>query len=150
MPIGELPNLLCALGEAPTQLELNNIFSECRGTVGVMHRLSANAHSTDSNREATESDGISFERFLELYLNQRASQSFQYSDVVTAFKQISRGRDGEEMSPEALTKLLLTVRRHQYPHLLMLKACAYRLTLIKLVNFLLICIHAERGSYDGR
>lgn len=149
MPIGELPNLLCALGEAPTQLELNNIFSECRGTVGVMHRLPANAQSTDSNGEATESDGISFERFLELYLNQRASQPFQYSDVVTAFKQVSRGQDGEEMSPEALTKLLLTVR-HQYPYLTKLKACAYRLTLIKLVNLLLMCIHAERGSYDGR
>lgn len=110
VPIRELPNLLCALGEAPTQLELKNIFSECRGTEGVMHRQRRAGQLGDKQDMPPKSGRISFERLLELYLNQRASRPLLYSDVVEAFKELSKGSDGSEISPEALTHLLLTVR----------------------------------------
>lgn len=110
MPIRELPNLLCALGEAPTQLELNNVFSECRGIHGVMHRQAAACESKADQRKAFTCGRIAFERFFELYLNQRAVQPFQYADVVDAFKVLSKGAEDSELKPETLTKLLCTVR----------------------------------------
>ncbi|CDJ49408.1 hypothetical protein EBH_0025950 [Eimeria brunetti] len=108
VPIGELPNLLCAMGEAPTQLELNNILSECRGTHGIMHRQLATGQSEGEGETPAMPGRIAFERFLELYLNQRAPQPFRYSDVVDAFKQLSKGKEGGEIAPDTLTKLLTT------------------------------------------
>lgn len=110
VPIRELPNLLCALGEAPTQLELNNVFSECSGTEGGMHRQAAACESGADQGKASTSGRIAFERFFELYLNQRAVKSFQYADVVDAFRVLSKGAEDGELTPEALTKLLHTVR----------------------------------------
>ncbi|CDI74629.1 Whole genome shotgun assembly, allelic scaffold old set, scaffold old scaffoldA_1076, related [Eimeria praecox] len=108
VPIRELPNLLCAMGQAPTMLELNNILSECRGTHGIMHRHVAAAQAIGGAATPAKPGSIAFERFLELYLNQRVAQPFRYSDVIDAFKQLSKSKDGGEISPDTLTKLLTT------------------------------------------
>ncbi|CDJ60431.1 Flagellar associated protein, related [Eimeria maxima] len=110
VPVRELPNLLCAMGEAPTQLDLHNLLSECRGTHGIMHRQVTAATSKGGVETPPKPGNITFERFLELYLNQRISRPFQYSDVLDAFKQLSKGKDGGEISPDTLTKLLTTMR----------------------------------------
>ena len=99
------------MGEAPTQLELSNILSECRGTHGIMHRQGTAAESTVGAETPAKPESIAFERFLELYLNQRVSQPLQYSDVVDALKQLRKGKEGGEVPPETLTKLLTTVRQ---------------------------------------
>ena len=97
------------MGEAPTQLDLHNLLSECRGTHGIMHRQVTAATSKGGVGTPPKPGNITFERFLELYLNQRISRPFQYSDVLDAFKQLSKGKDGGEISPDTLTKLLTTV-----------------------------------------
>ncbi|OEH78089.1 hypothetical protein cyc_01873 [Cyclospora cayetanensis] len=108
VPIEEIPNLLCALGEAPTLLELGNVMSECRGASGVLHRQRAEGQIGAAHDTPSKSHSVAFERFLELYLNQRASKAFHHSDIIDAFKQLSKGSDTNEISPEELTRLLLT------------------------------------------
>lgn len=107
VPLAELPNLLCALGEAPTQLDLRNCFTECQGLRDVVRRQTTNSVYTED--QVPESRGIGFERFIELYVNHRTPQWFSYSDVIDAFKILSKSTDQGEISPEQLTRLLLTV-----------------------------------------
>ncbi|KAL8269961.1 hypothetical protein Esti_006119 [Eimeria stiedai] len=106
VPIEELPNLLCALGENPTLLELKNIFSECSSNELVMQNQPVAGHLLPCLD--TSGKGIAFERFLTLYVNQRSSLSFRYCDVVQAFKQLAKGTDPRGISSDKLTHLLLT------------------------------------------
>ncbi|KAL8424252.1 hypothetical protein Efla_002870 [Eimeria flavescens] len=106
VPITEIPNLLCALGENPTLLELDSVLGECGDKESTLHRQSMTGVRAASS---VRSEGrIGFEQFLSLYMNHRAPRSFEYSDIVNAFKQLTKGSDASGVPPDRLVNLLLT------------------------------------------
>ncbi|EER08870.1 conserved hypothetical protein [Perkinsus marinus ATCC 50983] len=90
IPIAEIPNMMCALGFFPSQLEIQNMTAEVRYS-----------RFFETGRYVEK---ITFEEFVRLYVNHRPTFSTEGRDVVDALLALTRkeetGPSGDDTDPD--------------------------------------------------
>nr|CEL72034.1 TPA: hypothetical protein BN1205_054210 [Toxoplasma gondii VEG] len=103
VPLTELANLLCAVGECPSHMDIQNLIAECESRP-VENRP---APSLELHRAAGDPKRrVSFEEFLQLYVNHRAVISAGYEEVVSALRVLQKKNHNSPLTPEFLMQTL--------------------------------------------
>nr|CEL64763.1 TPA: hypothetical protein BN1204_006437 [Neospora caninum Liverpool] len=103
VPLTELANLLCAVGECPSHMDIQNLVTECE-SIPVENRP---ASAVDIQRTTGETARkVSFEQFLQLYVNHRAVISAGYEEVVSALRVLKKKNHNTPLTPEFLFQTL--------------------------------------------
>ncbi|KYK63402.1 hypothetical protein TGPRC2_297380 [Toxoplasma gondii TgCatPRC2] len=109
VPLTELANLLCAVGECPSHMDIQNLIAECESRP-VENRP---APSLELHRAAGDPKRrVSFEEFLQLYVNHRAVISAGYEEVVSALRVLQKKNHNSPLTPEFLMQTLSKVSKY--------------------------------------
>lgn len=112
VPLSEVANILCALGEHPTNKDIRNISSECRRCLEE-HETAEGPHKGEKKEYSGSiltRHGVDFESFLKLYLNHRSNSAPSEDDIQRAFSNLEKYNGGHKLTPRYLESLLATVR----------------------------------------
>lgn len=107
VPLSEVANIFCALGEHPTNKDIRNISSECRHCVEDAERSCERRASVPASLTG---HGIDFDNFLKLYLNHRSNSAPNDADIQKAFSDLEKFNGGHKLTPRFLESLLASVR----------------------------------------
>ncbi|PHJ20088.1 tip49 C-terminus family protein [Cystoisospora suis] len=105
VPVTELSNLLCAVGECPSQMDIQNLVTECMKCTpgGSCHSPSSEANKRKSNAVLRK---VSFEEFLKLYVNHRAAVTVGFEEVVDALRVLRKKNHNAPLTAEFLMQTL--------------------------------------------
>ncbi|PFH35430.1 hypothetical protein BESB_063170 [Besnoitia besnoiti] len=103
VPLTELANLLCAVGECPSNMDIQNLISECTSTLADTQPIASGA---TKRAFAKRQRKVSFEQFLQCYVNHRAAVSVGYEEVVSALRVLQKKNHNTPLTPEVLMHIL--------------------------------------------
>eukprot|EP00070_Physeter_catodon_P036342 XP_028343236.1 ruvB-like 1 [Physeter catodon] len=111
IPAAELANILCATGECPSQMDIQNLMAEAKSVVRARPGIAQAQQRASRQSRSKEGNGerITFEEFVQLYLNHRAAVTVGFDEVVRALRVLRKKNHNMPLTPEFLTHMLTKI-----------------------------------------